>query len=252
MTCRTAAAALLCCALLPVLAAAQDPASSWLAYAAASCPAGTRVTHFEGQWKVPPRPAHSNLGTYYTPWIGAETTDNMNLLQPVSPWNGELNWGQGAWQAYNEYFQWSPVHNTNGKMFDVAAGDTLHGGLDLARDQSYAVWINDAASGKNQSITVPVQRAAGGGYKNYTNVYVVFEHPQRCDSYPATNGMAFEKLLVHCDHKPTPMAWRASVVTEVCEFAAQVVDANTVTMTWNSSSTKHGQPRPRRQAKRGL
>lgn len=70
-------------ALLAV-AAAQDPAQGWLGYATAQCPEGTKLTLLDAYWKVGATPRNSN--SFYSPWFGQDTSDNLNLLQPVNPW----------------------------------------------------------------------------------------------------------------------------------------------------------------------
>jgi hypothetical protein len=75
-------------------AAAQDPAGGWLGYATDSCPGGSRLTFMDAYWKVGATPRNS--GSFYSPWFGSDTTDNLNLIQPVNPWLGN------EWQIYNE------------------------------------------------------------------------------------------------------------------------------------------------------
>ena len=89
----------------------------------------------------------------------------MNLLQPVNPTDGV------SWQAYVEYFQWSPVYNDDGPSFTVKPGDTLHGSIDLMPGgASYRVRQESVATGQASEFTIPVQ--AG---RNYTIVYFVQE-----------------------------------------------------------------------------
>ncbi len=70
-------------------AAAQDPAQGWLAYARALPPSGKpgqRLTYISARWKNNANPRNSN--SFYSPWFGIDTADNLNLLQPVNPWLG--------------------------------------------------------------------------------------------------------------------------------------------------------------------
>ena len=65
------------------IVSAQDPAQGWLAYAKAVSPTGQgRLTYIEGYWNVPASPKRSNA--FFSPWFGIDTSDNLNLLQPVS------------------------------------------------------------------------------------------------------------------------------------------------------------------------
>ena len=64
---------------------AQDPAGDWLAYALGTSPTGGIITYIEAKWYVPSDPAKN--GAFYSPWFGIETSDNLNLVQPVNPWS---------------------------------------------------------------------------------------------------------------------------------------------------------------------
>ena len=67
--------------------------------------------------KVGAAPRRSNA--FFSPWFGMDPSDNLNLVQPVNPWSGS------SWSMYTEYFQWSPVHNSNSPQRDVEAGQTI-------------------------------------------------------------------------------------------------------------------------------
>ena len=67
-----------------------------------------------------------------------------------------------------EYFQWRPQHNEDSKQMAVSAGDVLHGQVTFDESsQSYTLVQADMTTGKSVSMTIPVQKTAGG-YKNYT------------------------------------------------------------------------------------
>ncbi len=77
---------LLCVSWAP-LASAQDPAQGWLSYAIGVNPSGTGIiTKAEAKWRVGAMPAVG--GAFYSPWLGVETSDNLNLIQPVNPFDG--------------------------------------------------------------------------------------------------------------------------------------------------------------------
>ena len=104
------------------VAAAQDPANGWIAYAVGEVPAGKgRITSLEMTWKVSENPSRGNA--FFSPWFGMDPQDNLNLIQPVNPWGGSSS------SMYTEYFQWSPEHNSNSPQEPVSAGQTLHGAL---------------------------------------------------------------------------------------------------------------------------
>ncbi len=47
------------------------------------------ITKMEAKWKVGALPAVG--GAFYSPWFGVESSDNLNLIQPVNPFDGS-NW----------------------------------------------------------------------------------------------------------------------------------------------------------------
>ena len=211
---------------------AQDPASSWLVYAETQCPEGQTVTRFEGKWKVGPTPMPSF--TYYTPWIGIETSDNMNLLQPVNPWDGR------HWTAYAEYFQWSPVNNINSEIYHVPADSVLVGTVTATADYKYEVRIKDLASGIESSQLRKVQKDNAGNYKNYTRFYVVYEHhASSCNLYPSSQEQIFYDLTVECDgNVVSNPAWSARSKQPICDFQSSILNSSAVKITWSTTSSK--------------
>lgn len=87
------------------LCLSQDPAPGWLAYAKGVNPAGdeTPITFFEAYWENLKVPEEKAPNCFYAPWYGLETTDNLNLIQPVNAWNDA---GSDKWCLMNYYFQW--------------------------------------------------------------------------------------------------------------------------------------------------
>ena len=141
--------------LLSVLlsaARAQDPAEGWMAYAVGAPPAGTdRITRLDMKWQVSDDPS-SPSNAFYSPWFGMDPADNLNLIQPVNPWLGD------GWAMYTEYFQWSPVHNSNSPQRDVEAGQTLHGSLVYdAQSDSYFLNQTVVETGATSTQTVRCQ-----------------------------------------------------------------------------------------------
>jgi len=124
------------------LSSSQDPAPGWLGYATAQCPSGTKITHMEAYWNVGALPVSSEA--FYSPWFGIDTSDNLNLLQPVNPW-----FGSSPWQMYTEYFQWSNGYNSNSDSYNVSPGDLLYGKVTYLGDsqQAYFLSQNDTVTG---------------------------------------------------------------------------------------------------------
>jgi hypothetical protein len=97
--------------------------------------------------------------------MGIDSSDNLNLLQPVNPWLGS------SWQIYNEYFQWQPEYNYNSPSQTVQAGDLLFGSLTYTpANQSYTIYHNVSGSVTWEvSSSIKIQKdGRKGGYKNFT------------------------------------------------------------------------------------
>ena len=224
--------ALLVLALAAALVSAQDPPPGWTAYATGNCPAGTRLTKMEADWKVLGNAPASQA--FYSPWFGSDTTDNLNLLQPVNPWFGN------SWNFYTEYFQWSPTHNVDSTSYGTQTGNMLHGEIIFngANEQSYTVRQTDKTQGVTSQMTIPVQKDMYGQYKNYTVLYVVFEKIAQCNEYPPDEVVTFKNLNVYCDGELITPSWTTAVVDEVCDFTAHVVTPHEISITWNTQSDK--------------
>lgn len=214
-------------ALLVALAAAQDPAPGWLAYATATCPAGERITHMEAKWKVGQTPPSSFA--FFSPWFGIDTTDNLNLLQPVNPWEGS------GWAFYTEYYQWSPSNNVNSHQYSTEAGNVLHGQLTFNGEskQSYTLIQQDLTANQKSSMVIPVQRDESGQHKNYSVMYIVYEKVAQCAHYPPDQKVEFYDIFVYCNGQKVNPKWTTSYVEDVCDFRAHVINTETVTITWN-------------------
>eukprot|EP01116_Phalansterium_solitarium_P003808 TRINITY_DN1463_c0_g1_i1.p1 TRINITY_DN1463_c0_g1~~TRINITY_DN1463_c0_g1_i1.p1 ORF type:complete len:228 (+),score=85.76 TRINITY_DN1463_c0_g1_i1:229-912(+) len=212
-----------------LVADAQDPASSWLGYAKAVNPTGgdSVVSFAAAKWVVPDNP--EVWGAYLTPWFGIETSDNLNLIQPVNPWNMD------TWTMYNEYFQWKPVHNENSvSSSDVKAGDVIEGSVTFnAFEQSYAVYIGNQRTHWNTTTKFAVQKTDAGVYKNYTTVYFVQEHPPAsCRQYPRNGQVTFYDITIEHDSVQVEPKWSTGFVADACGCRAAVLNSTAVQITW--------------------
>jgi hypothetical protein len=218
---------------LLIFARAQDPANGWLGYARGVNPDGGTVpiTFIEAWWTNLKEPSNKNC--FYSPWFGIETSDNLNLIQPVNPWNGN------EWTIYNEYFQWVPTHNENSRSHRVYPGDLIYGSVTLdAANHAYKVYHADLTSGHEWSVntTIAIQTKAGS-YKTYSMTYFVFEKTCRsCNEYPPDDIVTFSNISVYWNGVQKSPKWTTAYVDNVCNNRAHVVDESTITITWNSKS----------------
>lgn len=79
---RSTVSLVLLAGLLATAVEAQDPAEGWMAYAVGTLQGGQRITSAEARWRVPADPEEG--GAFFSPWFGIETSDNLNLIQPVN------------------------------------------------------------------------------------------------------------------------------------------------------------------------
>lgn len=182
--------------------------------------------------------------------VQLETSDNLNLMQPVNPWVGN------GWSQYIEYYQWVPEYNYDSSMHNVSPGDVLHGVLTYnANNNSYTITHTNMNDGWSVTSVIPIQKAKSGGYKQYTIMYVVFEKPANCDQYPpegmspstpyiaetrvrayvrqlinlCAGKVTFYDIAVEYNNQPVTMAWTTGYVDDVCNNRANVVNATTST-----------------------
>jgi hypothetical protein len=214
-------------AILCSVSSAQDPAQGWLAYAVGVYPSATRITSLEAKWVVPDDPKRS--GAFFSPWFGIESSDNLNLIQPVNPWLGS------SWQIYNEYFQWQPEHNENSDAINVKAGDAVYGKVTYnANTNAYDMYHSVLSSGKSVNMSVPIQKDSKGNYKLFTIMYFVFEKVCSCDQYPPNNQVTFYDIVAQYDGQTVTPKWNTSYVDDACNNRAHVLNETAIQITWNS------------------
>lgn len=213
------------------LSAAQDPATGWMAYAVGAIPSQyERITNLEMTWTVGEAPKRSSA--FYSPWFGMDPADNLNLVQPVNPWEGN------GWEMYTEYYQWSPSHNSNSRAYSVKPGQTLHGAVTYqASTDSYELTQTIVETGQTSSQVVKCQSG-----KKYVIPYVVYEKEWTCSDYPPDGIVTFRNIKVECDGADCTQAvnWQAKVKDSNCGMAAHVesgakaTDENEISITWNT------------------
>jgi len=219
--------------LMAAVAFGADPADGWLGYAMGENPGKTGIiTFIEAYWLVPENPLVK--GAFFSPWFGIETSDNLNLIQPVNPWS------DNHWEIYNEYYQWSPESNYDSKASDVSAGDLIYGSVTFNGNsaQSYNMYHKDLTIGWSVNSTIAVQKEANGNYKQYTIAYFVFEKVANCDQYPPNNEVTFFNISIYYNDEKVSPQWSTAYVDNVCDNRATVIDESTIKITWDSQGKK--------------
>ena len=132
-------------AILATAALGNDPASSWLSYAAWTNPSGTPITYINATWTVPQNPAlrfGSNAPGF---WYGIQTADGDGaLIQPI------LAYGyRGAkYSIFNGCFDWTDASwHTSEEVYTVEPGDLITSSITFDKDErAYTMLI--ASGGK--------------------------------------------------------------------------------------------------------
>merc|ERR550537_1998930 len=134
----------LLCASLPALLAAQDPAGSWLTYAAYTDPGRGKITALNTTWVVPSNPATPYGSNAPGWWFGVQTADGDGaLVQPIlaygyegdfySIFNGVYDWTDGGWHTSNS--------------ITVQPGDKIISSVTTTDGENYLMEIAHVGSG---------------------------------------------------------------------------------------------------------
>jgi len=189
----------------------------------------TRVTYVDVSWTIPKAPAATGGAQAF--WIGIGTDDGLNLIQPVSVWLGT------GWEVYNEYFQWSPLHNTVFPGWNAKPGDLIFVSVTYKPSTSaYTMYIEDVTTGWFHSDDVAIQLGNNSSPKNYTKVYIVLENSATtsCSQWPASGTMTFTDPIVEYDHVAVTPLWTPGHMHVFCNASATVnTNNNSVVLTWD-------------------
>jgi len=228
-------------ACLYVAVDAQDPAQGWLGYAKGVSPGSPYdvITYIEMYWEVPNYPVKPTMDDAYAFWFGIETSDNLNLIQPILYWFNE-------WYGFNEYYQWSPeVDNQTVAYLAPNPANRLYANITYQGDTSpptYKVIIENLSVPQVVTMVIPIQTVgttSGDGepsavYKRYTTVYVVHEHITDCNSLPPNDYLAFHDIYVEWGNVGFPPIWTTGIVDDYCSSRATNESYSRVSLSWLS------------------
>eukprot|EP00944_MAST-04C_sp_MAST-4C-sp1_P010416 g10416.t1 len=206
------------------LVKADDPAGSWLSYAAYKAPGSARITLINTSWTVPSDPKTSFGSNAPGWWYGVQTADGAGaLIQPIlaygyqgsvfSIFNGVFDWNDGSW-------------HTSDEVYTVQPGDKITSSVVYReKDNSYDMII--AADGK--SITTNYKILPAQGDKNESVAYFVLEHqPLFCAAYPSDGVCTFENIYIEVDGKAVTPDWKAEQEDPKCDSKATIVNPETI------------------------
>ena len=215
-------------ALLAAAATANDPSGSWLSYAEWTDPNGGRITALNTSWTVPTNPTSTYGSNAPGWWFGVQTAAGDGaLIQPIlaygyegseyTMFNGCFDWTDGSW-------------HTSEEKYTVQPGDLITSSVTYKDDNSYDMMIS--SNGKSITTNYKIESAQTG---NESTAYFVLEHqPDHCSAYPADGKMTFSDIYMEVDGVEVKDAkWAAKQERPMCDSKAVVVDASTISFTWD-------------------
>ena len=215
-------------ALLAAAATANDPSGSWLSYAEWTDPNGGRITALNTSWTVPTNPTSTYGSNAPGWWFGVQTAAGDGaLIQPIlaygyqgseyTMFNGCFDWTDGSW-------------HTSEEKYTVQPGDLITSSVTYKEDNSYDMMIS--SNGKSITTNYKIESAQTG---NESTAYFVLEHqPDHCSAYPADGKMTFSDIYMEVDGVEVKDAkWAAKQEQPMCDSKAVVVDASTISFTWD-------------------
>jgi hypothetical protein len=206
-----------------IIETAGDPADSWLTYAKASDPKGSRIVYFYAETVVPQNPADS--GGVPAFWIGIEPRPAYNLIQPIIP-----QWLYGTWYIFVEQYDWNTGNNFDSSFITVQPGQKIYGEVQyVAKNNSYLMTAG-IVGGKKVSMYGYVDKN-----QTFTDAYVVLEHqPYLCAEFPPDNSITYDNIRVIWESGSTKPAWTSNTFMPACASATNVISATEVELTWQS------------------
>ena len=97
---------------------------------------------------------------------------------------------------YNEYFQWSPENDISSRDHTVRTGDVIYGSVTYDKENELYMMLSKSLSDDWSVETNITIQKENGNYKDYTIMYVVFEHLAPCEEYPPDNQIT--KKMIKC------------------------------------------------------
>eukprot|EP01124_Arcella_intermedia_P017389 TRINITY_DN24156_c0_g1_i1.p1 TRINITY_DN24156_c0_g1~~TRINITY_DN24156_c0_g1_i1.p1 ORF type:complete len:242 (-),score=21.28 TRINITY_DN24156_c0_g1_i1:44-769(-) len=222
---------LLCCV---VAGLGQDPADSWLSYAAFDAN-GVIITGLNASWVVPTMPSNSFGSNAPGWWFGVQTARGDGaLIQPIlaygyegdffSMFNGVYDWTDGSWQTSDS--------------LQVNPGDKLVSTIAYIKgSNSYTMTITSTQQQQTIVYNYPLKAAQ-------TEVesvgYFVLEHqPDTCDAYPANGECTFTDISVEVNYQlVSNPKWVAFQKAPACNSQATVLSSSSIKFTWDTNALK--------------
>jgi hypothetical protein len=209
----------------------NDPAGSWLSYAAYTAPG--KITALNMSWVVPNNPSSSFGSNAPGWWFGIQTAKGDGaLIQPILAYGYKGNF----YSIFNACFDWTDGSwHTSPETYTVEPGDIIDSSITYKNDgsNSYDMYIHSKNTGK--SITTNYKLESGQTSEE-TVGYIVLEHqPLFCSAYPADGVCTFTDIKVEVEGKLVENAsWTAFQEQPKCDSKATILNSSAVQFTWNA------------------
>jgi hypothetical protein len=242
-----------------VIAAADDPAGSWLSYASWTAPGDAEITMLNTTWVVPSMPTEKRGSNAPGWWFGLQTSKgNGALIQPILAYGYKGD----VYSIFNACFDWTDGSwHTSPETYTVQPGDTITSSVYKSGDREFTMVISSKDTGK--TITTPytlqtrqtrkfhtilcATQVLGGVLRTLicvlcyvvaeSTAYFVLEHqPRTCKAYPASGDCKFTDIYVEVGGKAATPTWTAAHVENACNSKATIVDAATIDFTWDTNA----------------
>jgi hypothetical protein len=214
---------------------ANDPAGSWLSYAAYTVPYKNRITSLSTSWTVPNTPSTSWGSNAPGWWFGIQTAKGDGaLIQPILAWGYQGN----EYTMFNGCFDWTNGGSwtTSPEKYTVQPGDVLTSSITYKpEDNSYDMFIQSNQTGKSITTNYKLLR---NQHANETTAYFVLEHqPDLCSAYPSDGVCTFENIKLEVEGQVIDnVPWKAAQEQPACDSKATIKDPETIEFTWSSSA----------------
>jgi hypothetical protein len=212
---------------------AQDPASSWLAYAAYTDPQNRPITSLSTSWIVPSNPKTSIGSNAPGWWFGVQTAKgNGALIQPILAYG----YTGSVYSIFNGVYDWTDRSwHTSKEVYTVVPGDNITSSVTFVPStNSYVMYIASANLGKSitTSYTIETKQTA-----TESQAFFVLEHqPRTCAAYPTNGVCTFENIVLTVDNAVVTPSWTAQTYKPACDSQVKIVDPKTITFTWNPAA----------------
>jgi hypothetical protein len=214
---------------------ADDPAGSWLAYAAYTDPQDRPITSLTTWWIVPSLPAQSLGSNAPGWWFGVQTAKGDGaLIQPILAYG----YTGSHFSIFNGVFDWTDQSwHTSPEVYTVQPGDNITSSVTFRpSDNSYTMVITSANLGKSITTNYKLLARQTG---TESQAFFVLEHqPSFCKAYPTNGKCTFEDIILEVDNivvaKP---AWSAQTFNPKCNSKCVILDANTIEFTWDPTAS---------------